>query len=269
MSYALTSFLVSGTSRNLPTGRARFYVGTDDSRLATIQLPGGGLYDALGASKAPPQQRAIVYDCVILGANWSAVQTTFDQWRAWRGSYGALTATMPDASTRWRYCRLTGVEATRQGGNKPVWVEATLTFQPEDEYWKATAATQPSGALTANTTTNITANNAGDRNANRVTITITAGNSAITSVRVQIVALMVDWMWTGTLAATKSLVVNAGACTVKNDGANAYSTFTLHATNHKVREWLLLAPGNNMVAVTIAGGGVGSTMALSYYAAYE
>jgi hypothetical protein len=99
-------------------------------------------------------------------------------------------------------------------------------------------------------------------------VTITAGNAALTAVAISCAAQGVKWTWTGAgvnpnIAAGKSLIVDCGALSVKDDGADAFVYFALDAA-HTARSWLQLAPGANNVIVTWTGGGTGSTIDFAF-----
>jgi hypothetical protein len=89
-------------------------------------------------------------------------------------------------------------------------------------------------------------------------ITITAGNANITALDLAVAGI---WhvVYTGTIAATKSLVINCGAWSAVNDGTEDYAHFDI-STSHTVEALARLAVGANAVVVTYTGGGVGSAI---------
>lgn len=93
-------------------------------------------------------------------------------------------------------------------------------------------------------------------------ITITAGSAAITAVTVACVDRRFSWTWTGTLAIGKSLVIDAGAWSVLNDGADAWAGFAFNS-GHSIEGIAHLAAGANSIVVTLTGGGTGSTFGVN------
>jgi hypothetical protein len=73
-----------------------------------------------------------------------------------------------------------------------------------------------------------------------------------------------SWTWTGTIAATKTLSVDCGTRTIRNDGADAYAGFGFNPA-HTVADWLVLQPGNNSVTITWTCGGTATELTFTYY----
>jgi len=111
--------------------------------------------------------------------------------------------------------------------------------------WRASA--QSTASLLSNALVSV----GGTLPVRHAVLTVTA-SATITSVRVYSAERGIDWMWTGTLAAGTSLVVNDEAQTITNAGADAYSGLVLNS-GHTAAGWLDLEPGNQTVSVTVTG----------------
>lgn len=111
-------------------------------------------------------------------------------------------------------------------------------------------------SLTAGGSTPAVFVNNGDETIDDAILTINAGDTAVTSVRVVNTDLGIDFTWAGTLAINKSLVIDFGAQTVKNDGTPAYSGITRNA-GYLVDAPLAfpLPPGVTTYNVILVGGG--------------
>jgi len=70
----------------------------------------------------------------------------------------------------------------------------------------------------------------------------------------------VNFVWTGSIGAGQTLVIDAGAQTVTIGAADAYAGFALGAT---ARDWLPLEVGINILSVTVVGGN--ATISMSHY----
>ena len=287
MSYILSRF---GTVA-LPTMDVTKTTGTDGSVSGIVALPNGQQYDALGSAQALGVPDPIVMQAIIDGATAAALQSTFDALRAYRGQRQTLYAAMGDGSTRWRRARCQAVKCERKPG-QAAWLNVEITFLPDPGGWNGLhhgagwvfdsglyfdaglvfdeptgdVFTLAAGSGNPNSLSVVNSGNAAVRNA---ILTITAGATPISAVHLT-QSIGVDWLYTGTIAANKSLVVNCGVPSVKNDGADAWATFVLNPTTHTIAEWLRLDPdpvapaGVNTVVVTLSGGGATSTATWTY-----
>lgn len=110
--------------------------------------------------------------------------------------------------------------------------------------------------------------NAGNLPVNDVTLTMTAGGTAITSILITVYdgttgEIYAQLQWLGTLAAGKSLVIDSGAFSILNDGVSNYGNLALTAS-HKVDHWLQVRPGTQGLALVRFGGNASSTFYLNY-----
>lgn len=196
------------------------------------------------------------------GRNWLRQQV--DALRGMVGKRASLWRRRDDdGAQQWRTARLLGVQ-TKQDTER--WAaevaEINATFETAQAAWRAANAVTDSASLSANVTATKVVTALGNAPVEDAVITMTAAGGTLTSLRVRVTALGVDWTWTGSLAAGQSLVVDCGAMTVRKQGADAYSGFVLNA-GHTAAGWLPLAVGDNSVLLLTSGAG--GTCAISHY----
>jgi hypothetical protein len=163
-----------------------------------------------------------------------------------------------DAQRSWKTCRLLEVKHVETVEQAGVVSEVQSTYETMMNGWHAQTATSVAVNTTAGVATTLQTNNGGMLPVYDGVLTIARTGTAITQVRVT--GTGIDITWTGTIAAAQSLVIDAGAQTITNGGADAYSGFVLGAS---VSDWLPLTLGNNILTITTTGGP--ATVTLSYY----
>jgi hypothetical protein len=230
--------------------------------LGLLSLPGGGVHDPWGSAQAPVKLPGrITLDSELVEADAASFKTAVYALRALIGTR-ALLYRSPDgeaANSESALARLEGVSMSRNADNILV-LGTTLTFEILQSVWDGADGTV---AATLDTTPkSIVVANDGNARVDDAVITIVAKTSSITVLTVAVAGVS-SFTWTGTLVANKALVINCGARTVKNDGADAYSGFVLDA-GHTVAEWLRLQPGNNTVVITRTGGDATSTYSIAF-----
>jgi hypothetical protein len=102
-------------------------------------------------------------------------------------------------------------------------------------------------------------------------ITVTAQTSSITNLvieRISQAAIHEHLIYTGTILATKSLVIDCGAGSVKNDGVGDSAHFSRGA-DHKYDGWFKLESGSNVIQVISTGGGATSSIEFNFYDGWE
>lgn len=96
-------------------------------------------------------------------------------------------------------------------------------------------------------------------------ITITAGGTAGGDFEIDSILPVNNGVdWTGTIAATKSLVLDSEKFSILNDGVNAYSTLVV---DDPFDWWMYLTPGNNQIR-QISGPGAGTVTNYKWYDAW-
>lgn len=249
-------------------------VGTADSNAALYSLAGGSLFDPLGSTRAVAIPTTITKAGQLVGSTRDEVYASFNTLRSLRGKRRKLERVIfsgddaQDRERQWTWARCMGVN--RGVGRTHVmqfYLPVELEFQQLSPAWygryrSASGWVLDDGyllddgyslddpgnvfAVTAGGNTNITLTNGGNENVTDAIITLTTGDVALTGVR--IIGPNTNIYYGGTILANRSVVINCGAFSVKNDGASDYNNFTLDPS-HASRYWLMLEPGSNAITV--------------------
>lgn len=252
-------------------------VGTGPSTVAMTALVGGGAFDGQGGDDAPLRLPYTVrYNGTVTDPSAETVRSRIDELRALRGKRLKLwRRCIDDGRTQWALARLLEMKVTSDVRSSHWRVPVELTFSilsrwngsQHDGGWKLDTGKKLDDGLTldgneltvlTSSPQTITVDNDGNVAVRDAVVMITAGSTAITYLKVGISGVC-EWEYAGSISAGQALVVDCGAKSVLNNGANAYSGFELTA-NHTVADWLVLEPGNNSVVVTRTGGGSTSTV---------
>ena len=247
------------TATQIPQAGGSQDLGVGPTQAPMVELPGGGGFDALGSDQARGRLSELVVRGNLDAASESALDTAWAPFRALLGTRNKLWALMGNGSQRWKWARLLEEPALSEAVHVD-WQPLTLRFQLESEVWQGAAHSEVTGLDESPQACG--APNNGNVPVRDAVFTLTAAGTPITAVTVTMTGVS-QFTWTGSIGVGKSLVIDCGAGTVKNDGADAYSTFALTA-NHKIREWLRLAAGLNSVLVARSGGSSASTVTIAY-----
>lgn len=178
------------------------------------------------------------------------------------GQRGTLWRKRWDATSvrQWKTARLLRVNLPHDYTRRLYVVECECQFESTMAAWRAATATTTSGSIAAAGYVGLTISNGGQVQVDDAVMTITA-TAAISSVRVECTAAGISLAWAGSLGAGSSLVIDAGAKTVRNAGADAYSGFSLEA-GHTADGWLPLAKGVTPMMVYLSAAGA---VSLAHY----
>lgn len=111
-----------------------------------------------------------------------------------------------------------------------------------------------------------TITNGGNRSTNNIRLTLTAGSVAITEVT--FTCGDAEFTFGGTIAIGDDLVIDTGAQSVLNDGTAAFADFEL-TSNHTIEDWLVFAPGDNDLVITLTGGSTDSELVVEFQDGWE
>lgn len=103
--------------------------------------------------------------------------------------------------------------------------------------------------------------NAGNRMVSNAVITLHADSASLTAVTLT-TTNGTHLVWTGTVLAGDNLVIDCGAKSVTNDGANAYSGLS-YGASHSIDDWLRIE-GSMDITITYTGGGTSPTVTIAY-----
>lgn len=248
---------------DLPTANPQHEVGTVGSRKRYIRTMGGFL-DVLNTGRSRPDLPHTVRVLGTVTGTQVQIEDTIDRFRALRGTRGTLERMSEGAALSYATAVLEQVETTRTTDLDTAQV-MSLRFLVET-LWRGDWPN--SSTTTLNTSPKaITLENDGNADVEDAVLTITAGSADITNVRVQCSSGS-SFTYSGTIAAGKSLVVDAGDWTVLNDGYDAQDDFALDAT-HTTETWFVLDAKSNTVTVTLTGGSTDSQFSASWYDLWE
>lgn len=254
----------------LPDARSEFDGDTAQAWLGAVALPGGAqAFDSLGSAQAPLVAPYLLeYSSVVSAASLATLESTMSAWHAKVGVRGLLRRRLLSAATYQDItARLVEITAPiRPSATHGKQIKPTWRFQVLDEFWRSSSIQTDSFTLNAVPKACVTGNS-GNAVVRDCVLTVTALISMITQLTVAISGVA-EWTFTGNIATGTALVVDCGARTVRNNGADAFSGFTL-TSNHKSPDWLPLPPGGfTTVNVSRTGGGTTSTAEFARYFKY-
>lgn len=265
MAYALTEFDGLSLPAYKELGQSDD-LGTGVALTSYSRTPGGQYYDNYGSSVSPLGQDPIIKESRLIETSTANLLTALDALRAKKGKRGVLKATHHNGTVRWIYARLIDIDHPALRGNIRT-ADVRLEFMPEGGFWFANSQSSYTATLTATGGGNqdVVVANAGNVNVTDLTITVTAGTSTITNLVITNTTIGDSLTYAATIATTKALVVDVGAMSILNDGANGYAQLT---PSNKAN-WLYLQPGNNTIRFTVTGNATANaTYLITYYATY-
>jgi len=253
-------YLLSFAGHSIPLLDADHDIGTGPAPAYLFPLPGGGSYDPKLTDQVLRPAYPVTAKGVYVAASESALATEYQTWRSYIGVRGSLIRYSGGGASHTATARVQEVRATRRP-DYPFALQFEIEFVMVSPCWNGTH--RNTLEYLDNSPKVISCPNAGDYPVSNTIITLTAAGSAITNILIGVSAQF-EINWAGTLAATKSLVIDCGALSVKNDGVDAYSGFSRTA-NHKINEWLRMYVGYNNITVTRTGGNNSSAITFDYY----
>lgn len=165
-----------------------------------------------------------------------------------------------DDELTWKQCRLLQVKHTETVDNADVVSEVESIFETLQVGWRSAAATTTSGSVTADITRPLIVPNAGSMLVRDAILRVARTSGTITQVHVT--GPGIDITWTGSIGASQTLVIDAGAQTVLIGTTEQYSGLVLNA-GHTSDEWLPLNVGNVTLLVSLTGGN--GTVSVEHY----
>jgi hypothetical protein len=274
-------------------------IGTGAVSSSAFTLATGDVYDPQGSAQAQRARRNVPIQGTLVG---SATEI-FNQYNLLLARYGTLGQLWRhgvgpddpavDAVQQWSYVRLMDIRAAA-GPNSRFMLPITLTFEQQSRVWYGRShgagwlfdsgiyfdtgrsfdegdATFTLGSAPLGSSGNsITLTNNGHAYVINPVIQVVAGSSALTSITIENLTTGAEsgWVWTGSVASTKTLQATASIKRITNDGTAAFAGWSRTGTN-KVVDWLRLLPGSNTIRVSWTGGGTGSTITFVYADGYN
>lgn len=269
----MTAYLEQFGSTVLPPAMPESDAGTGGSTLQLTPLPWGGQFDGLGSATAAMPGDKLTRKGRLIGVNTGNLDGLYKAYRLLRGTRARLYRRNGDTTQHWCWARLNEVKATWKYENI-IHLDLDFEFQMLSPAWYSIGThsyTWDDMGVSADDLTTCHAesdvlavvqiDHSGDIDQPAAIFTITALDAAVTLVTIDNTSTDYSFSYNGTIAPGKVLVIDTGAMSVQNDGADDYAHFTPPA-NHE--EWMHIAPGSNTLQVTITGGG---RLAVVYYAA--
>lgn len=190
----------------------------------------------------------------ITGTDNSDLRMQIDALNAKKGVQAQLGRYSLDSNNtrQWITARLLRVDSPQEVTDRTFKATLSCIFESKMDAWRATTQSITS-LTTGNTPGTLNVWNGGNVTIEDSIISVThTGAGTFGSIRLVVSAIGVDWTYSGTLTTDSVLVIDCGAQTVRVNGANAFTYFTLNA-GHTARGWLPLAVGNNMLELAAPG----------------
>ena len=250
-------------SNTLPTVMPIQDIGLGRIEPGTVQLPGGRVHDAHGDDDAPVAlPYRITISAEVFGTGSTSLRTNINAIRALTGQRGDLVRKQtPTATERETVTARMEQFEQRRDSDHIQYVPIRLTFLVLSHPWLGTSHTV-STAFNTSGTLSLVCNNGGNAAVEDAVLTVTPHGTAMTGMTIK-VSGATDLRWVGTLGTTAALVVDCGAATVTNDGADAYDELTIGA-DHAQTAWLRLEPGNTTITITRTGAENSSVVSVVY-----
>ncbi|MEZ4684150.1 MAG: hypothetical protein R2932_59065 [Caldilineaceae bacterium] len=253
MSYKLTSF----DQLTLPTYNRESGIDTGPSQPGYLPTVNGS-FDVYGADVAPVNTPfAATLRCIVSEETDAGQRAAIDALRAKARTRGKLVRQSDDTATHWAWARLSNVQYRRPYSNRGYQI-LDFTWSLESE-WYADRIDQEE-TLDGSPFT-LSVENEGNRAVTNAIITITSDDASLTAVTLT-TTNGTHLIWTGTVTAGNDLVIDCGAKSIKNNGANAYSGLS-YGGNHSIDDWLRIV-GAMDITITYTGGGSAPTVTIAY-----
>lgn len=239
---------------------------TLQSRIEPIAGASGG-YDSYGIDSPPAGVGQVQVTLKLLALALDDMQALRDALATLSGS-GQLKlskTTQGSLGVRWCYAKLVDSQLPeRWADHTDLIQDASLLFSVADPHWLMDEATATLNITGTSQDVTITHNGNGIA---LMKATLACGVGQTTQnpkIRRLVGGIVADEVaWTGTVAASTSLIINGQSKSILNNGADAYAAMTfIHP------DWLRLLPGANVFRVIAANAGDRGTVTFAYYPTY-
>ncbi len=267
--YQFGSTVLPDYNEEVPIGRAV-------TAKSAMDIPSGGALDLFAGERIQPGSTKITKSCTLHATTEASLLAQIMALRVLVGTREKLyRLRIADDVQEWGWARFDNLDATRKyGAMSKYFQDVKLSFTIFSPVWNSASMVSYNwpivGIVAANTFLTTlseskgaavkTISHAGNIDQPAVIFTLTA-ISTVTSVIIHNVTTGHSFSYTGTLAAGDVLVVDTGAMSVQVNDVDAYAYFSPPAN---YEDWMHIAPGTNVLAINITGGG---RLAVSYYAA--
>lgn len=246
-------------------------VGSDSALVDSI----GGFFDRYGDDDARAARQPITFTGLVWGETWylvdnngnnivddlgnniiigNAAQILRAQLVALREKVrkrGTLwRKRLDDNVLEWKTARFVRMSQPQIVQDKVFKANVTCEFESPMTYWHAAAATTYSKSVAADTTDYMLVENSGET-VNDAVMTVTRTSGTVTAVQVQCTDLGINWVWSGSLGAGESLVVDEGEQGIAEGATAAYSGFSVAGSQPG---WMPVQRGSWVFELTTVGG---------------
>lgn len=168
-----------------------------------------------------------------------------------------------NGAREWKRARLLQVSLPQKVSDRTFMTTVECTFETLHNAWRAEDATVKNGSAANGVPLALLIANGGQIVVRDPVLTITRTSGTITQVDITLMAAeTVALRWVGSLGSGQSLVLDAGAGTVRRAGADAYAGLS-RQVGHTARGWLPIPKGQSVLLVTVTGGA--ASVSLSHY----
>lgn len=240
MSYHLYRF---GDSQVLPLGDPLNDVAGADVDSDAVAVAGGVHY-SYGSKIIPARLHTITHR----GIYSNNVETNVDAMMALLGQRLQLWRKREsDDALQYKWARLVSAR-WRRDVNQSQHAVMNLQFEANGNWTSLTGSTASrtgGGSLATSPS--------GDAWILNSKLTFTASSSTTHTFRIQDTTNGIDVQWSGSVTSGEDVVIDAGTWTVTNDGADAYSDFTVNSA-HTAQRWIVLDPDGQTFTITLSAG---------------
>lgn len=254
MSYILITF----DDVALPAYNRESGLDTGPSQPGFVATINGG-FDVYGSDVAPVNTPFTATLRAIVSEETDAAQrAAIDGLRAKARVRGKLVRQAEDdLSIHWAWARLQQVQQRRVYNQRGYQI-LEFTWAMESEWYADRADLTETLAGSPYT---LSVENEGNRTVTNAAITISADSANLTAATIT-TTNGTHLIWAGTLLAGDDLVIDCGAKSIKNDGANAYAGLS-YGSGHTIDDWLRIY-GVMDITITYTGGGTAPTVTIAF-----
>lgn len=265
-------------------------IGSGPTPTAYQALADGGALDGFGNQQKHPGIVERTKTFRLKAATEAELSTLYFQLLSLRGKRDRLYRRVLTGDIHWIYARLAEVNAVRdyQQAQHRLILDVDVRFITQETFWRGdlggtwyldageyldsglsydSAQDYP---LTASPTTFThaigLAADAGRAPLKAIRVTISAGDADMSNITIARTGGE-SLVFTGTIAANTSLVIDTGTMEVLNNDVDAYDDLTLSPTAD-LAAWFAFEAGDNPITVTFTGGGTGRQIGFNYYEAW-
>lgn len=265
-------------------------IGTGKAASSNTPLQGGGSIDDYGDEQTFAGAKQRGNSTVILKATGEDLDLYFNQLKVRRGTRAKLSKLDANNETKFQYARLLEVIATKTTDETRSLIKKvqsiSLVFICDSDTWlgdiNSLWQTNDGEFINDNLVINGGDNVDLSSSPETHTVTITQDNleskittrNAIFTIAVpageSFTSMLIEndrggsLLFTGTVAASTSIVINAASARVLNDGVDAYDDLTITYNPLSPNTWMAFFTGDNILTFTHNGGGGAITATIEY-----